>query len=260
MTTLTTYLLYRGKGFAGEGGADTGIELPDDFAGIDAPKSLFLFTMNIRYRNPALNQYIDRSLKKLGIPLKTATRPEPTIEYMDVNYYNFRTKVPVKVDLGTATVTMYDDSRNKAHALVTQMFAKMYQPITAGSLEDADDGVEFEVISTDDMVSTNLGIQTGASYGKVADSSKYNTNGPIEYIDINHHHYNGNIDSVVIYRYLNPKIVSFSMDALDMSSSDPSTVTFSFNYDALRIFNDGTPTASITPNVGDLARAPDLGG
>lgn len=248
MTTLTTYLLYRGKGFSGEGGADTGIELPDDFAGIDAPKSLFMFTMSIVYRKEAtaLGYENFSELAAMEIPLKSVTRPEPTIEYLDVNYYNYRTKVPVKTDLGTVTVVMYDDSKNKAHHIASSIFNKFYKPIYAdpATLED---GLENIVQAVDDMTSTEYGIDTKNTYRGAS-------SGPIKHIDVSHYHYLGSAVNEVVYRYHNPKITTFSMDALDMSSSDASTITMTFNYDILEIFNDeprNLTDRSGTVTVGD---------
>lgn len=258
MATLTSYLMYKGKGFFGEG-EDGAIQLPDDFAGIDAPKSKFMFTMTIE---PAefvflANSVSDPSLASnengITLPLKTATRPEPTIEYMDVNYYNYRSKVPVKVDTGTLTVTMYDDRNNAAHS-VAMDFLTAYYGIADGSKTGQTDagGDTSSPLGLDSSILNPISTSDYTEKFGVSFKTQNATpaTGPFKHIDINHYHYWGDEVNVVTYRYVNPKLTTLSMDALDMSDSEAPVISMTFNYDYFVVFGDRLPTGTV--RVGDI--------
>lgn len=259
MATLTSYLMYKGSGFP-NGDDGTAISLADDFAGIDAPKSKFMFTMTIE---PADSRFLpgyitDPALvpesNDITIPLKTATRPEPTIEYMDVNYYNYRTKVPVKVDVGSLTITMYDDRNNASHSLAMDMLTAYYgiadstrnaQPKTDGSaLQEA---VGLDAIIPNPILTADYDDKFGVSFKSQTDMP---ATGPFKHIDIHHYHYSGDQVNVVTYRYVNPKMTTMSMDSLDMSDSDAPIISVTFNYDYFMVFGDRGRSGVVS--VGDI--------
>jgi hypothetical protein len=109
----------------------------DDFGGLEAPKLKFLFTiefeLNEQYKIDAIKNYINESnadsLKDCMFALKSASRPNATIEYQDVNYYNYRTKVATKMDFGKITISFYDDSSNKAQRLMA-LYTNAVSPIS----------------------------------------------------------------------------------------------------------------------------------
>src|SRR5690606_33598463 len=81
------------------------------FASISHPKLKFNFTLLITLREPVGNDYElgSESMMEMNIPLKSVTRPQPTVNMVPMNFYNFRTQIATKVDYGTVTVNMYDD-------------------------------------------------------------------------------------------------------------------------------------------------------
>lgn len=109
-------------------------QVADDFGGKDAPKLKFLFTVLFELNDGYLakvgpNFHLgSQELAQCAFALKTATRPNPTIEYQDVNYYNYRTKVATRMDFGPITINFYDDGDNKAQQLMA-LYTNAVSPI-----------------------------------------------------------------------------------------------------------------------------------
>lgn len=192
------------------GGA--GKDIPDNFLAGDSPKLKFNWTIQL---NPA-----DFSPKEVGsidmasnkFAVKMVDRPKPTIEYVDLNVYNFRTKVATRMDYGSVTVSFYDDAQNNAHDILTA-YIKRVSPIANAT--------------------SGNGLDT---YGTNASIGPLNRNlGPFESIVLTHYFYRGSSTSQTTYKYLNPKIVNPDFGDLDMTQSDVALITMTFNYDSVNI-------------------------
>lgn len=218
-----------------------GKQIPDDFLAADHPKLTFNFTMEIAYYTSTPVGNADPELMNLA--LKTATRPQPTITYQDVNFYNYRTKVATKTDYGTTTVTFYDDGSNKA-LNIYRYYLNSISPISNSSEIMNDAGVPFGSTSSIGPLSVGMGL--------------------IKNIKI-FHYYRGVInagsrvsDNRIVYSYLNPKITNFIMDDLSMMQSEASTVAMTFAYDAVNItqetldgqLQDGTESTDFPTPLG----------
>lgn len=213
-------------------------DIPDAFGTYEQPKLKFLFTVQFQPRaGLVLPEKGDQDMSKMRFALKRATRPQPNITYQDVNFYGFRTKVAIKMDYGTVTLTFYDDVVNRAHNIVSK-YINYVSPISlinkeqAGSLDGADGGA--------------------ISIGAYAD----NPLGPFESMRIVHHmlddkYSDTGLAKQVFYDYLNPKIVSVNLDDLDMTQSEVSTVEVTFVYDSVNIIYSDVPQAD--PNTTNTA-------
>jgi len=175
----------------------------------------------------------------IELALKTATRPQPTVTFQDVNFYNYRTKIATKVDYGTMVITFYDDIRNRAHDIF-DLYLKSVSPIANNDIRV--NNATLREFATDVDSSTNL-----SSIGPLYDTDD---EGLIRSITINHYlpmdysKFNGVTDfaqgtqipyTVIQYKFLNPKIINMVLDDLDMSQNDTSSVTLTFVYDSVFI-------------------------
>jgi hypothetical protein len=185
------------------------------FASFSHPKLKFNWTMDINYRDGDSNNLVQGGnlMETLDIPVKTATRPQPTITYTDVNFYNYRTQVATKTDFGTASITMYDDANNKAHGLLQNYLTYVSPMANPASLG---------------LIDNPLSIPFGqlSSIGTIG-----NANGMIRTIRLHHFYVRKGKTMRMTFTYMNPKIQNFEYDDLDMSASDVNTLTMTFNYD-----------------------------
>ena len=208
-----------------EGGRSAS-KLPDiadaGFASTSHPKLKFNFTVDIELRvtldGSGSSTFGSNQMDTFGIPLKTATRPTPSIIYTDVNYYNYRTKVATRTDYGTVSLTFYDDANNQVQNLYNT-YLSYVSPISGVSAFELDNAgsVPFGQLS---------------SIGPLPSNAK---NGLIRVIRLHHFYKSGNQFLRTTYTCMNPKINSFQPDDLSMSESDVNTVTLEFNYDGLNI-------------------------
>lgn len=193
------------------------------FASTSHPKLKFNFTMDVDFREPlddVTSIEGNRSMRLMDIPVKRATRPNPTVNYVDLNFYNYRTKAATSVDYGTVTVTFYDDGDGRMHEMF-QLYLQRISPVANNinmNLLDNPSSVPFGEMS---------------SLGSVGN----NPNGPIRAINIYHYYKSGANLLATSYKYINPKIQTFELDELDMSESDVNTITMTFTYDGVVIDN-----------------------
>lgn len=199
-------------------GPDKGIA--DDFAGADAPKLKFYFTISFDFVEDMILASEDEkgseNLQDIKFGVRQITRPNPNIIYEDINYYNFMTKVATKVDFGVVTVTLYDDRKNRAHNIFKK-YMEAVSPVTTNRKEKY-------------FLLQKLGQSDASSIGPLTTSAR---NSPIKNIRVTHL-VNGT-DQKVFYDYLNPKIQNVMLDELDMTQSDVNTITFTFIYDSFNI-------------------------
>lgn len=207
--------------------ANTGFEL----AGRDVPKYKFLYTVSFEFgdrlmadmRNDGGGWLPDMASNVF--PCKTATRPNINISYTDVNSYNYRYKVATKTDYGTTSLTIYDDNKNSVHNLVTNYLATV-SPV---SIRPAGDSYYLRDA-----------IQEFASLGPLPIDE---ADGLIRTMRVRHYVNRNNNDDPndrkwISYDYVNPKIQSISLDELDMSASDVSTISLTFVYDSVHMYDN----------------------
>ena len=128
----------------GEVGSDLKT-VPDDFGGSGRPKLKFMYTVSFQYRDEMVRRLRDPrattsfggagdasfgadQLGEMSFGIKSATRPNPTVNFTDVNFYNYRTKIATKVEYGTMTLMFYDDIKNTAHNIY-ELYLKSISPI-----------------------------------------------------------------------------------------------------------------------------------
>lgn len=237
--TLTAWRLSNDKSLINPDMVNVGTE----FAGYDAPKLKFLFTVSFRIRNPeggdlGINPGSD-NMADIMYACKSVNRPNITVAYTDVNSYNYRYKVATKVDFGTVTLTLYDDNKNLAHNLFTG-YLNYISPVSNMSVDDyaLKKGIPFDT------------IQNFSSLGPLG-----HPDGMIQSMRVTHHFNSGNLDDSTFYKkvhydYINPKVQTFMYDDLDMGASDASMVSATFVYDSVNIITETTRNGVVT--VGEL--------
>lgn len=197
------------------------------------PKYKFIFVVQFIFNDPYLQ---DPSFQReFTFMIKKATRPGVTYKLEDVNYYNFRTQVKTQTELDEMSMEFYDDGVNSVHALY-DAYTKATTPVLnyGSSMEAAmmeSDGTTFAP-----SVSHIQGIQgpvpmmnlNSASLGPLADDNK----NIIREIKLYHVYDNGLYTN--IYTFINPRITSFTLDDVDMTSmGDPCAVNLKYKYDSV---------------------------
>jgi len=156
-------------------------------------------------------------MKEIVIPLKTATRPNPTFNMTDVNFYNFRTKVKTSVDPGTITVVMYDDANGLVHDLY-RTYMRAASP--AHNIDNIRQLVDNPSAVPFGGMSSLAGLPN-------------NANGIIKRISVYHYYVVGGQTWRTEYMYANPKVQTFELDDLDMTTSDVTTISMTFAHDGV---------------------------
>jgi hypothetical protein len=275
-------------------GSSGGAYIKDALATFKRPKLKFNYTVSFNFRkqftasneNPNnLNSDGDIVMADdMTFAIKQASRPNPTVIYQDLNYYNYRTKVATKVDYGTMQLTMYDDVANHGHDIF-EHYLKSISPIAnrkknnvnsfkddgykniafnsggvngaeytsgSGSIgplpEDAADGLIADITIRhwffSEMVSRNDGSQIRSQEKPANPNAEFGD--PDEFPqDVTNRYDTSNIQFVE-YQFINPKVVNMTLDELDMSQSDVSTVMMNFVYDSVYISSPKPAGAGIT--------------
>lgn len=272
-----------------------------DPGGANAPKLKFNYTVEFSF-NQAITTLLQASnastgadprlgsqyMDKMAFQVKTASRPSPSVVFQDVNFYNYRTKVAVKVDYGMCTITFYDDVQNWAHDIY-RLYLQTISPIAnvQSTIWGSNfDGVGVNPQNGDPSVSSLGALPVGEENGLISSitvvhqlplnydpaitgvtataksqpgllSSLLTTLNPFQVPNVNTSVGGIDFDSSLIqantvqYVYMNPKIINFNLDDLDMTQSDVSTVSLTFTYDTVYI--------STIPIAFDLANAANAG-
>lgn len=195
-----------------------------EFAGSDAPKYRFLFTVAFELDAGLGINLGNEDMSRNVYSCKSATRPAQSIEYQDVNSYNYRFKVATKVDNGTSTIVFYDDNKNTALNIIRNYM------MTVSPIARRGAGPNYYNQQED--------VQLWAGIGPLPDQSR---DGIIKTLRVSQH-YNKNYTAeddafqIVHYDYINPKLQNFVMEDLDMSSSEASMITLTFVYDSVNIW------------------------
>jgi len=221
--------------------------IPDRMAAGETPKLKFNYTVQFKFRQDyrplyeGAKEYEDNEFSVVKV-----TRPQPTINYTKVNFYNFRTNVATNVDYGTINLAFYDDSKNRAHDLFeSYMYAVSpifnYKNETRTNVLDTL-GIENNIASGTDMPIGGVGITNAPNTASLGSIS--HRHGPIRYIKVFHKYVivpEGSDRAEVkrtIYTYLNPKITTINLEDLDMTQSAVTMVDLTFNYDSVFVTHE----------------------
>lgn len=258
----------------------------DRFSTVNRPKLKFNFTVTFKFRRPVnfprLNPEATDMADEMTFALKQASRPNPTINYQDVNFYNYRTKVATKVEYGVVQLTLYDDVENFAHDMYEE-YLKHVSPIAnvkkeeANTLFSSKKGPQNKTFNSEGIIDGDgSDDKIDAGTGSIGPLPEVDggESGLIENIIIRHwyfaqtgHRGNEEIDpdatapydveniQFIEYQFLNPKIINMTLDELDMTQSDVNTLLLNFNYDSVYI--NSPRSFKSTDNVRATAR---LGG
>lgn len=209
------------------GEAKNDILIPDNgFASFAHPKLKFNFTVDLVFRKPFNTSNTEdqlymgsRLMEEFDLPAKLASRPNPSINYTDVNFYNYRTKVATKTEYGTGSVSFHDDSDGKVHTIYEAYLRKM-SPISA----NITDRTAWEA------------NPESAPFGKLSSlGAMEDAAGLIRSISVYHHYILKGRTRRTQYTYINPKIQTFEPDEVNMSESSTSSITLTFVYDGFTV-------------------------
>ena len=206
MTKFPFPALYNGTGPAGVA------DIQDRFAQQDAPKLSFNYFVQFTFRSNSGDLFSKKALGGLSLqtnhlPVKQSSRIKPQIEYDDINFYGYRSKVAKKTTYGSYSLTFYDDSANRVHSIV-DTYMEAVSPLTTRS--SADDLKEYQTIGA---------LKTGSEFGI------------IEKIELLH----VSVNQQTKYKFYNPKISEIEADDLDMTKSEASSIKMTFTYDAYNV-------------------------
>lgn len=203
------------------------------------PKLKFLFKIEFLFYPEVLQKFQATTkdwVRTFTFNVKTADRPKVDMEFEEINQYNFRTKVLKMIKHRELTMTFTDDVGNSvheffrfmlmAHSPVTRRSATSELDIGSVHAENTPNGMLFD----DDAFSTQDSAHRGAvdtNFGNVIKVIKLTQMfiNPTE--DLDHS------PKEVAFFFLNPRVVSFDLDDVSHESSDPNTLTMSFDYDSI---------------------------
>ena len=174
-----------------------------------APKSKFLYIVEFIF----YAEYTNDIPHNFTFLIHKFDRPEISVEYEEVNMYNFRTNVPKKTNYGPVSFELHDDIQNEAMNFMVSYLRRispLFNQEYVASLE------------LNGMNSEN----TSSSYGLF--TTENNTN-IIQSINV-YHLYNLS-NTMDKHTFNNPKIEKATMSELNMAESTGSSITLSIIYD-----------------------------
>ncbi len=206
--------------------------VPDRMSTTESPKYNFAYTVQFFFSNKMEEQGLSDSEQQDPMHNHFAvikvTRPQPTINYQKVNFYNFRTNIATSLDYGQVNISFYDDAKNRAFNIFMG-YMKAISPIA---------NVTSDFANRLDRLGQYIeGEQHSASIGSLdmaaGSSEPTRRHGLIKRLRLNHFFKENGQEYVINYDYLNPKIVTAVPSDLDMSQNGVSTVDMTFNYDSV---------------------------
>jgi hypothetical protein len=174
-----------------------------------APKSKFLYIVEFIF----YTEYTNDIPQNFTFLIHKFDRPEISVEYEEVNMYNFRTNIPKKTNYGPVSFDLHDDVQNETmNFLVSYLrrISPLFNQQYVNNLEK--NGMNPENASS--------------SYGLF--TTENNTN-IIQTINV-YHLYNLS-NTMDKHTFNNPKIEKVSMSELNMAESTGSSITLSIIYD-----------------------------
>jgi hypothetical protein len=174
-----------------------------------APKSKFLYIVEFIF----YAEYINNIPNTCTFLIHKFDRPEISVEYEEVNMYNFRTNIPKKTNYGPVSFELHDDVQNETmNFLVSYLrnISPLFNQQYVTNLEN--NGMNPENASS--------------SYGLF--TTENNTN-IIQTINV-YHLYNLS-NTMDKHTFNNPKIEKATMSELNMAESTGSSITLTMIYD-----------------------------
>lgn len=204
------------------------------------PKLRFMFYVDFLLKSEFSELANEKWARNMSFMAKAVDRPKLTVEYEEINQYNFRTKVMKSSKYDDGSITFYDDSDNSVLDFF-RFVLTLIHPITRRSNSMSSD------LSTGDFT-----LLTG--HGMSFSGDNYDTN------DFSHRGVintdNGQVFQVIkvtqtyvvptgeqsarqiSYLYVNPMITSIEMSELSSEdSSNTCEITLKFSYDAVIVPN-----------------------
>jgi len=226
-------------------------------AGFD-PKIKFLFRVSFEFSDAALAEarkipginVDEHILRKFPYVVRDITLPKYTMEYEDVNMYNFRTKVLKSINHEEMQLTLYDDVSNSAQSLLI-LYLKLLKPNFRREWT-ADQPLENFGFAFDDDLNGGLDSGKRAALQATATDSGKNVLRSLRidqfYLDRFHKGENEAVRGAIYansFKFTNPRLASFDFGSQDYSNgTDPNTISCSIDYDALYV-ETHTPGVSV---------------
>jgi len=208
-----------------------------------APKFKFLFVVQFipdaAYSALGSNQF---GPLDMAFTVKKTTRPDAKFVHEDVNYYNFRSKVPIRTEFGEMSMSFHDDNLNFAVSFY-KAYLQAMSPIT--SMENGDSGMfeegGMDFVDKTLVANTINGAVPGSTYAASLGALAGDAKQIFREIRLYHVYDGGNMMNV--HRFFNPRITQLALDDLDMADGTEGTeLTMSFAYDS--VFIDTTSVSS----------------
>lgn len=205
-----------------------------------APKHKFMFVVQFVFNSG----YSAMAGNEMSFVVKKSTRPEIKWPHDDVNFYNFRSKVPTKTEYSEMSMTFIDDMQNASTKFYSTYLRAMSPVANMGTndmlLNPEEVGQDFSDLGgfRPPQFYVLPMNSYSASLGPLADDNKQ----ILKSIRLFHIYDGGRLMNV--YQFLNPRITTLSMDELDMSSSEGTEVSFNFNYDTVVVIPEVNANSS----------------
>ena len=174
-----------------------------------APKSKFLYIVEFIF----YAEYTNDVPHNFTFLIHKFDRPEISIEYEEVNMYNFRTNIPKKTNYGPVSFDLHDDVQNEAMNFMVSYLRRISPLFNQQYVNNLElNGMNPE--------------NTSSSYGLY--TTQNNTN-IIQTINV-YHLYNLS-NTMDKHTFNNPKIEKATMSELNMAESTGSSITLTIIYD-----------------------------
>lgn len=206
------------------------------------PKFKFLFVVQFTFNAPYIGGDGAGDVgRSAAFVVRKSSRPGIKYQMEDVNYYNFRTKVVTKSEFEDMSMSFYDDSANSVSTLHTAYVSAM-SPIVNAFATDLLEQQGMNSATYNDNTFNN-GISGGGAYTPSVTQPGLRNNssstGPlvnnhktvIKEITLYHIFDYGRLCNK--YTFVNPRIISFDLDDLDMTVSDITGIDMKFNYETV---------------------------
>lgn len=190
------------------------------------PKHRWMFRVLFEME-PSFSNLIKNRKDVFQYVIKHIDRPKITFDYEEVNYYNYRTKVLKQIHHDPLGMTFIDDIQDEAHSFF-RTYMMSYSPImrswNSGQSLDQLEKAGFN-FTDHNGTSTDSAIRGVLADGKI---------NPIKSITLIQ--YFGHASASNTFRFINPRIVSFSYDEAHHEGGDNGNhITMQFDYDAMVI-------------------------
>lgn len=224
-------------------------------------KYKFNFVVEFKYNKP-----YNASMSGLGntFMVKTVRLPQVEFEHVDVNMYNYRTKVPTKTLYQPLDMTFYDDDQNQVLNFYSS-YLKTMSPIAnrrsssfmeQGSMDF--DNLDEEIINvTGGTSGTHNAHNYSSTLGPISSEIDKGKNTILDRIIIYHVYDKG--FKMNVYEIFNPKITSMTLPELDQTASENTELSINAVYDSFYV-HTGISTNITESYPLDIRSASSVGG